>query len=162
MDRLSREHAYDVTTEILGPICNAGITIVTLKPEREYSRDLMRANPMLLMEIIFSATRAHEESARKSDLHSANWRAKRAAAAASSKPMSNACPAWMKINETRTAFVLIPERVEIVREIFDRHLAGQGQDSIAVRLNAREEPTWGTGIGNFEEHKEHSEVYQGK
>ena len=45
------------------------------------------------------------------------------------------CPGWMRLSRTGKQFELIPERVAIVRRIFDEAANGLGADAIARRLN---------------------------
>ena len=53
-------------------------------------------------------------------------------------------PGWLALNEDRTAFVYLPDRAEIVREIFDLSIGGLGGYSIAKLLNLRNVPAFGT------------------
>ena len=53
-------------------------------------------------------------------------------------------PGWLALNEDRTAFVYLPDRAEIVREIFDLSIGGLGGYSIAKLLNSRNVPSFGT------------------
>jgi DNA-binding CsgD family transcriptional regulator len=53
-------------------------------------------------------------------------------------------PGWLALNEDRTAFVYLPDRAEIVREIFDLSIGGLGGYSIAKLLNSRNVPAFGT------------------
>ena len=53
-------------------------------------------------------------------------------------------PGWLALNEDRTAFVYLPDRAEIVREIFDLNIGGLGGYSIAKLFNSRNVPAFGT------------------
>jgi DNA-binding CsgD family transcriptional regulator len=55
-----------------------------------------------------------------------------------------ACPGWLEISPDRTSFILVPERAEVVRLIFDWSIAGVGAYTIARRLDARRVPTFGS------------------
>jgi hypothetical protein len=54
-----------------------------------------------------------------------------------------ACPGWLGLSEDRTSFVFLPDRAEIVREIFELSLAGLGGYTIAKQLNAKKVPPFG-------------------
>jgi hypothetical protein len=54
-----------------------------------------------------------------------------------------ACPAWLELSEDRTSFVFLPDRAEIVRQIFELSVAGLGGYTIAKQLNAQSVPTFG-------------------
>ena len=54
-----------------------------------------------------------------------------------------ACPGWLEISPDRTSFILLPERAEVVRLIFDLSVAGVGAYTIAKRLDAKGVPTFG-------------------
>jgi len=53
------------------------------------------------------------------------------------------CPSWLGLTEDRTAFVLIPERAEVVRKIFEMSASGLGGYTIAKELNAVGVPGFG-------------------
>lgn len=53
-------------------------------------------------------------------------------------------PGWLALNEDRTAFVYLPDRAEVVREIFNLSIGGLGGYSIAKLLNSRNVPAFGT------------------
>lgn len=59
------------------------------------------------------------------------------------KKIMNA-PSWLALNEDRTAFVFLPDRAEVVREIFNLSIKGFGGYSIAKLLNSRKVPAFGT------------------
>jgi recombinase len=54
-----------------------------------------------------------------------------------------ACPAWLDLSEDRRSFVLVPDRAEIVRQIFEMSLAGLGGYTIAKQLNTKNVPAFG-------------------
>lgn len=64
-DRLSRRTALEAQTQ-LAQIINAGITVVTTKDGKEYSRKSLAANPYDLVMSVVLMIRAHEESETKS------------------------------------------------------------------------------------------------
>ena len=54
-----------------------------------------------------------------------------------------ACPAWLDLSDDRTCFVFLPDRAQVVRQIFEMSLAGLGGYTIAKRLNAKNVPAFG-------------------
>src|SRR5262249_21747687 len=61
------------------------------------------------------------------------------------KPYKRTGPAWTLYDDEAKAFVVVPERAEIVRSIFAKADAGAGIVGIARRLNEAGVPTWGEG-----------------
>lgn len=139
LDRLSRDRvlaALNVFTSIL----EQGITIVTLADNMVYSIESVAENTANLMFSIMIMARAHDESLNKSRRLSAAWIAKRANA--NKKKLTSQCPRWMRFNPDSEEFELIPERVEVIREIIAWHKTGLGRTQIVKRLNDRKEPVW--------------------
>ena len=131
LDRLSREEILPAHTLFLS-IVQSGINLVTLVDKRVY-----RAKTTGLVDMITSLVimeRAHEESKTKSMRVGAAWKNKRAKAS-DGLPMTARCPAWLHLTPDRLAYRVVPERVEIVRQIFSDTAAGLGMYSIANRLN---------------------------
>jgi DNA invertase Pin-like site-specific DNA recombinase len=142
LDRVSRQSAWQ-TLPILQQIINNGVTIVTLQDGKSYSQDQLIANQFLLFEALFVLIRANEESATKSRRVRAAWGAKRAKAA--TQPLTERCPAWLKLRDDRSGFDLIPERAAVVRRVYERAAAGTGQHAIAQQLNREDVPVFGDG-----------------
>jgi DNA invertase Pin-like site-specific DNA recombinase len=138
LDRVSRQNPWDALP-IFQQIMNAGITIVTLKDRRVWSRAELQANPFRIFESIMVMIRAHEESATKSFRLKQAWTAKRARA--SEKPLSARGPGWLRLRDGH--WEIIEERAEIVRRVFRMAADGRGQNAIAQILNAEGVPTWG-------------------
>lgn len=131
LDRLSREELLSAHTLFLS-IVQAGIVLVTLDDGQVY-----RAGNLDVVKLITSLVRqerAHEESKLKSARVGAAWKNKRAKAA-EGQPMTARCPAWLRLAADRASYEPIPDRVEIVRQIFADSAAGLGMYSIARRLN---------------------------
>ncbi|AWO87817.1 recombinase family protein [Bradyrhizobium diazoefficiens] len=142
LDRLSREQILEAQALFLR-IVRAGINLVTLIDRRVY-----RAGQVELGDLIYSMvsmSRAHDESLTKSHRLSAAWANKRACAG--QRPMTEWCPAWLKLAEDRSRYVEIPERVEVVRQIFEDSVSGVGLQKQASRLNETGVPTFGSPNG---------------
>ena len=137
LDRLSRLEVADAL-EVFLSIIRRDITIVTLIDGKVYNRETLRNNYTDLIVSITIMARAHEESSTKSDRIKEAWITKRSKI--SEKKLTAQCPKWMRLNDSRTAFEFIPERVEVVRMILEWAKAGMGQAQIAKHLNARSIP----------------------
>jgi DNA invertase Pin-like site-specific DNA recombinase len=131
LDRLTRQHLLKAQSLFLS-IIQAGINLVTLADGRIYPAGTNDLGDLIVSLVYMS--RAHEESLIKSHRISAAWRNKRAKAVAQ-VPMTKWCPAWLKLANDRTHYVQIPERVEIIRGIFQDAASGMGIYSITTRLN---------------------------
>ncbi len=139
LDRLSREKVI-AALEVFISILNKGITIVTLGDNKVYSAESVGNNFSDLIISITIMARAHEESATKSRRIRAAWENKRNNIGV--KKLTAQCPKWMKLNNDKTEFELIHERVELVMEIIDWHKQGFGQAIIAKILNEKAIPTF--------------------
>lgn len=142
LDRLSRDKTRRAL-RLLEDICDAGITVVTLIDEREYSKQSLDDDPMSLMWALMVGMRAHEESATKARRLKAVWGSKRAKASA--RPLTARAPAWLQLRPERDGFDVLPERGEVIRRIFGDYLAGVGPHLIAERLNREGVAPFGRG-----------------
>jgi hypothetical protein len=55
-----------------------------------------------------------------------------------------AAPGWLALSEDRKSFVFLPDRAEVVRQIFEMSAAGVGGYTIANQLNANGVPAFGS------------------
>lgn len=144
LDRLSRQRVAQSLFLFLDLI-RAGINIVTLADEKIYGADV---DDMQLIMSIIVMTRAHEESEMKSLRLAKAWEAKRQSATA--KKLTAKAPMWLELAKDRSAFVPLPERVDIVQKIFRWSAEGAGAFTVARRLNRLGVPpfkrgaAWGT------------------
>ncbi|ONA10953.1 recombinase family protein [Burkholderia pseudomallei] len=141
LDRLSRAKVTDAL-EVFMSIINRGIRLVTLADGREYSKERINEQFTDLIISIVVMSRAHEESQTKSKRLKEAWKAKRGRIG--DAKLTEMAPAWLKLNDERTAYSLIPDRVELVQRVFQLSKDGIGSESIARRLNQQGIPTWGT------------------
>lgn len=137
LDRLSRDKVMDALSIFLN-ILNAGIIIVTLADNQVYSREKTNDNWASLIMSIVIMSRANEESATKSRRIRASWDNKRQNIA--KKRFTARCPYWLKASEGDTGFDLIPERVDVVKRIFQMSVDGIGTATIVRRLNGEKVP----------------------
>ncbi|MFM0296798.1 MULTISPECIES: recombinase family protein [Paraburkholderia] len=135
-DRISRQDPWKAFG-LFQDIVNQGITIVTLADGQVFNSERLKGQnamgPMMLS--IAVMTRAHEESARKSERGRAAWQAKRDKA--SIKKVTRTCPQWIRAigDKDMFEFELIPEKADIVRRIVDLQMTGMGQQAIVKLLN---------------------------
>lgn len=146
LDRLSREEVLEAL-ELFLSLTRKGIIIVALEEKQIYSRETLGDGPMLLMYSIISMSRAHQESALKSERVGKAWARKRELAETTKQAMTARCPAWIRlVGGPKTGhYELIEDRAAIVRSIFSDTIAGFGKRAIQARLNKEQTPTWGTG-----------------
>ena len=134
LDRLSRQKVNEAMAQFLN-IINTGITVVTLFDKRTYHKD----NPDLTTDLLVSLLgmqRANEESETKSKRIRASRQHMRENL--SEKKYTAVSPFWLKANKTKTDFIVIEERAEIVRTIFNLSVKGYGSIKIADYLNAHD------------------------
>lgn len=136
LDRVSRA-TVDEALELFLSIIKRGITIVSLIDNQEFSQARIQQDRGIgLIISITSFIRAHEESAVKSARIAAAWTQKRK----TKKILTSHCPAWLKVSEDKSEYLLIPEKVELVQKIFDYCIQGMGTILIARELNTQGVP----------------------
>jgi DNA invertase Pin-like site-specific DNA recombinase len=140
LDRISRQAARKAL-RVLEDIVERGVTVVTLNDGKSYSADALDNDPMSLLLALLTFIRANEESATKSRRLTEAWRAKRATA--EEKPLTNVCPAWLRLNPETRRFDVLPDRAGVVRRVYEMALNGAGQHAIAHALNIDGVPTFG-------------------
>ena len=142
LDRLSRREPMEAFS-LLHSLIESGIVIVTISDSQVYDKPRMSADIGALYVLIGKMHRAHDESRVKHDRAKAGWDKKRAEAKAGKTP-SLRRPFWIDASGA-----LIPDRAQIVREVFDlyvnKHL---GIASISNHLNKNKVPT-ASGRGSW-------------
>lgn len=145
LDRISRQSARKASN-LLGDICDMGITVVTLFDGKAYDADSLDSDPVAFIMAILIFQRAHEESATKAYRLRSVWQEKRKKIA-SGEPvrLTSRGPQWLRPAGDGVSFEIIPERGEVVRRIFKAALEGVGKKAIAERLNSEGVPVFGRG-----------------
>jgi len=133
LDRLSRENVLDALSQFTS-IIRAGIKVITLCDKKEYDQGSINNNPMNLMMSLVIMARAHEESVIKSERLKSVWKQKRVVAS-NGRKMAGQCPAWLRLSEDKSEFIVLPERAEVINQIFEMKLAGKGSTWIETQLN---------------------------
>lgn len=142
MDRFSREKAL-VALGVLSDLLNAGITIVTLEPERVI--DAASAGKMeTLLPVVIEMIIAHEQSLEKSKRVGAAWTHKRAQAA--NKPLTKRCPAWLELVDGK--FKIKHGSKTALQYAFEQTCNGIGQRKLAADLNKKFHPIGRSGKWN--------------
>lgn len=139
LDRISRATITDAL-EIFMAIVNRGITLVTLADGMEYSKEKINSQWADIIISIAIMSRAHEESLIKSKRLKAAWESKRNNIGV--KKLTATAPGWLKLNEEKTEYLQIPERVKLVKDIFEWTKNGIGTGTITTRLNRENIPSF--------------------
>lgn len=142
LDRLSRERVLDALN-LFQSILRTGIEVYTLTDGKHYTYDSLNSDFTSLMMSLLMMSRAHEESALKSERLSGAWERKRSRVGEAK--LTARCPAWLELSEDKKVFHPIPERIQILKRIFEETAAGMGAAAIARTLNREGVPTWGRG-----------------
>ena len=132
LDRVSRQsvmEAFDLFREIIG----AGVRLVTLSDGQIYDSEAVQKNWTMLIISLSVMARAHEESKMKSLRATASWEAWRRTAV--EKPMLSRCPFWVRPTTDGT-WAVIPEKADLVRQLFIWKKSGWGTYRIARQLRA--------------------------
>jgi DNA invertase Pin-like site-specific DNA recombinase len=134
VDRLSRDELQPAVRLLLN-IFDYGLLLGIISEEKIFSQ----INFDDFLQLLNDMSRSNKESAMKSTRSIENWKTKHLKAKGG-KPVSKQCPNWMKVKGGK--FKLIPERVEIVKRIFDWYSEGKGQGKIADMLAEEGVPAW--------------------
>jgi DNA invertase Pin-like site-specific DNA recombinase len=118
MDRLTRQTPI-AAISTFNEIIMRGIVVVTLDDGMRYSAEDFAANQYKLFIAVGAMMRAHDESLRKSGLLSDTWAQKRKQLAEEGKVLTSVVPAWLRVNKSENLIEQVPERVAIIKEIFD-------------------------------------------
>ncbi len=128
LDRLSRADIKTAMQQLWA--ITQYVDVVTLQDNKRYSSGVDIGDFVMAGAIMF---RAHEESETKSKRLKASWTNKRNDPSNSVK--SNSCPFWLVVSENKKTFDLVPDKVLIVREIFNLREKGLGNVQITKKLN---------------------------
>ncbi|MYM81786.1 recombinase family protein [Duganella sp. FT50W] len=140
LDRLSRLPVPDALA-IFQAIIGRGVVIVTLTDMAVYSQERLKTDWTPLLIALVSMSRAHEESAVKSQRVKAAWDAKKERVKNNKEVMSTRCPWWLKPSDDKTKYEIIEANAETVRLMYALAKDGMGSWSISRYLNALEIPT---------------------
>ncbi|MEZ8503432.1 recombinase family protein [Vibrio splendidus] len=139
MDRLSREK-ISIALRRFMELLELGISIVTLQDSRTYTTESLDRIEDLMLSLVFMM-RAHEESLTKSKRLKAAHAEKRKQARENLKPTGYNMPHWITL--TDTGYELMPDRVELIKRIFQMTIDGLGSIAIHKQLNKEGIKPWG-------------------
>lgn len=140
LDRISRAQVDEALMLFLS-IMQRGITVVTLFDEQIYSTAKFKQDSgMSLMVSIMLMSRAHEESATKSRRIREKWQAK-VAAWTPGTIMSHSGPGWLRLDDKKTNWEIIPEKAAVVQQIFKMAAEGHGAIKTVTYLEENKIPT---------------------
>jgi DNA invertase Pin-like site-specific DNA recombinase len=134
LDRLSRETPLDALQPFLA-LVNAGVRIVTLVDGQSYDRERLVREPWGLLGSLMVMMRANEESVMKSDRSGQAWRNKQDHA--KTMKVTARCPGWLRLSQDRTRFEIIPEKAQVVRDIYTWTAEGIGRHAVVRLLHRR-------------------------
>lgn len=139
-DRLSRADT-DVALELLLHLVRQGIKVVTLSDEKVWDRTTIKDTTNLIIAIIYMS-RANNESQAKADRLSAIWgnKKKEAALGTARRIVTSECPRWLAPNEDKTGFIVLEDRVESIKRVFDMRINGHGVTAIVSKANEEQWP----------------------
>jgi DNA invertase Pin-like site-specific DNA recombinase len=141
VDRLTRLDHLEAMTLIGRLVKHVGLHVVQLG--RTFTDDIIRHDMGAIFTLIGAITLGHQESMQKSHRVGSAWEQKRNAAVTTKLRLTKKAPAWLK--PTEKGFEPIPARVKIIRDIFERFIAGESRSSIVKDLNQRGVSVWGRG-----------------
>jgi DNA invertase Pin-like site-specific DNA recombinase len=151
LDRISRQ-GIDEGYDLIKRILKAGITIVTLSPEREFDASATKSLTKGALEMQLILERAAEESEMKSKRVADAWQEKRRRAVngeaqRATKHMGDGCfvmsrmlPYWLEERDGKVQ--PIPERAAVVKRIFEMTVAGYGSGLIVKAFKEEKLPTF--------------------
>lgn len=138
LDRLSRERLMPALG-LLQSLLELGIIVVTLSDHKVYTKESLNNLPDLMLSLLIMS-RAHEESAMKSQRMKEAWRAKRQGASQGGRPLTAMAPSWLTLDKETGKFGIVESKAEVVRSVFDMYLSGKGKVTIASALNQQGVP----------------------
>lgn len=147
LDRLSRQTPRQALNQ-LNTLIDEGIVVVTLNDEKAYTKEVLDSDGgMSLIFAIMLMSRAHEESAMKAQRVQSAWRQKMLRVA-DGVQLTKRVPFWINKEDKNKK---LPDRVAVVKRIFQLSADGLGAQRICSELNSEgvEPPTglaskWGT------------------
>jgi DNA invertase Pin-like site-specific DNA recombinase len=139
-DRMSRADT-DVALKLLLDLVHSGIRVVTLVDEKVWDKAAVKDIGNLILAIVFMS-RANNESSMKASRLSAVWGAKKKGAAdgTARRIVTSECPRWLAPNEDKTGFIVLHDRVESVKKVFEMRINGHGVTAIVSRANEEQWP----------------------
>jgi len=139
-DRLSRADT-NKALRLLLDLVDAGIKVVTLVDEKIWDEEAIKDTGNLILAIVYMS-RANNESVSKADRLSKKWtqKKKETAQGTAKRIITSECPRWLAPNADKTGFIVLEDKVESVRRVFDMRINGHGVSAIVGRANTEQWP----------------------
>jgi DNA invertase Pin-like site-specific DNA recombinase len=134
LDRLSREEIV-VARNWIEEMCGLGIQISTVQGHT-LTKANVQTDIMVMLEMLFRAKLAKDESDQKSERVSAAMARNLEKAKTEGRILTSRCHGWLRVNKDRTGFDVIENRAETVRKIYQMSADGYGRLHIAKTLNS--------------------------
>jgi len=144
LDRLSRESVLEAFKQFQA-ILDEDIKVVTLCDEMEYTKENLATDFTKLIVSLSVMMRANEESKIKSQRIRGGFEKKRKNLA--NVKMTANVPTWLKLIKESNSFEIVPDRADIVKQIFQMSYDGQGIVTIARHLNKTKTPAFRSSKG---------------
>jgi DNA invertase Pin-like site-specific DNA recombinase len=150
VDRLSRQGVFTFHA-IVQAFLQTGVYIYFDGEQQPFSKK-EPADPSLQIKLTMLASLAEQESRRKSQFSSNNWKNRRKAARDSGAVFTRECPRWLSVVDGK--FIPIAERVESINAVFKLARDGCGIGHIVRRANSENWPapsktsTWHNSLIN--------------
>lgn len=132
LDRLSRLDTLTVI-EFFIAMSRTGLTIALADSKMIVDSISLRNQTAQLEEIVRESHRANREGEVKSGRSAGAWQEMRDEGR--KVHVSSTCPAWLKLVDNRADFIVVEERAQVVRDIFELYIAGMSKKAIARKLN---------------------------
>lgn len=126
LDRAGRLEALDMIQVIIGPILNAGVTIITLDDNATYNKQSIGAPHLFLLAARIQAAHQHSETLSRRVTHSYTKRREEAKEGVTPKRMT---PTWLNSDGS-----VRDDVAPRVKEAFELYVSGMGKSTIAKRM----------------------------
>lgn len=139
-DRMSRAQT-STALQLLLDLVKAGIKVVTLDDQKVWDSDSINDTGNLVLAIVYMS-RANNESQAKADRLSSIWgkKKKEAASGTARRIVTSECPRWLAPNDDKTGFIVLEDRVESIKKVFDMRINGHGVTAIVGKANEEQWP----------------------
>jgi DNA invertase Pin-like site-specific DNA recombinase len=111
LDRISRDDIDEALPLFMG-ILKAGVAVVTLSPEREYTAETAKGSISVILEVVIAFALANEESRKKSERVREEWRER--FNRLDEEKITARVPAWLRLRPDRKAFEFVPKAAAFV------------------------------------------------
>jgi DNA invertase Pin-like site-specific DNA recombinase len=133
-DRLSRANV-NVALHLLLDLVRSGVTLVTLSDGLVWDKETVKEIGNLMIAIVYMS-RANDESSAKARRGRSVWGQKKLKAGqAGSTIVTSECPRWLAPTEDKKGFIVLEDKAESVRKVFEMRIGGYGINSIVSKAN---------------------------